>query len=94
MKGRWRAVPGSPHCPWWFPWQSCKSPCRRQQSHPGLGGACYRQRRYQWGRGRGTELGPHLEGSASACRSLVTIGDLLVLLFPDLVGGERMGAVF
>ena len=80
-------MPGSPRCPRWFPWRSCKSPCRRQQSHPGLGGACYRQRQYQ----PGDRVRARLEGSARACRSLVTTGDLLVLLLPDLVGGEKMG---
>lgn len=25
--GKWKAVPGSPHCPRWFPWQSCNSRC-------------------------------------------------------------------
>lgn len=43
--------------------------------------------RYQrWGH----SWGPHLEEcSARACRSLVTISDLLVLLLPDLVGGGK-----
>lgn len=94
VKGRWRAVSVSPHCPRWFPWRSCIRVNVIKGKVVQVGRAVSRDGLARAGREEGEQRqGPTLEGSACGCKSPVTVGDLLVLLLPDLVGGERMPGV-